>query len=104
MTNPFESIEARLSNIETLLTGIKFPSQPAVDPTKDELLTIRQTAELLSVAVPTVYSYVHFRQIPCMKRRGRVYFSKSELLAWIKSGKRSTQDEIKTNALKSLER
>jgi excisionase family DNA binding protein len=74
------------------------------DPVKDELLTIESAAELLSVTVPTVYGYVHQRAIPCMKRRGRLYFSKVELLAWVKSARRSTVDEIKANALASLVR
>ena len=74
------------------------------DPVKDELLTIESAADLLSVTVPTVYGYVHQRAIPCMKRRGRLYFSKVELLAWIRSGRRSTTDEIKANALASLVR
>jgi hypothetical protein len=39
-----------------------------------------------------------------MKRRGRLYFSKVELLAWIRSGRRSTTDEIKANALANLVR
>ena len=74
------------------------------DPVKDELLTIEAAATLLSVTVPTVYGYVHQRAIPCMKRRGRLYFSKLELLAWVKSTRRSTVDEIKANALASLVR
>ena len=74
------------------------------DPVKDELLTIESAAELLSVTVPTVYGYVHQRAIPFMKRRGRLYFSKVELLAWVKSARRSTVDEIKANALASLVR
>ena len=72
------------------------------DPVKDELLTIEAAATLLSVTVPTVYGYVHQRAIPCMKRRGRLYFSKLELLAWVKSARRSTVDEIKANAIASL--
>ena len=104
MTNPFETIEARLSNIENLLIDLKSPSKPLSNPIKEELLTIKQAAEMLSISVPTVYGYFHFRQIPCMKRRGRLYFSKSELLAWVQSGKRSTLDEIKADAIKSLER
>ncbi len=72
------------------------------DPVKDELLTIEAAATLLSVTVPTVYGYVHQRAIPCMKRRGRLYFSKVELLAWVKSARRSTVDEIKANAIASL--
>jgi len=72
------------------------------DPVKDELLTIEAAATLLSVTVPTVYGYVHQRAIPCMKRRGRLYFSKVEHLAWVKSARRSTVDEIKANAIASL--
>jgi len=74
------------------------------DPIKEELLTIKQAAEMLSVSVPTIYGYVHQRAIPCMKRRGRLYFSKLELLTWIQSGRRATTEEIKRNALNSLER
>jgi len=73
------------------------------DSAADELLTIDKAAEMLSVSVPTVYGYVHHRQIPCMKRRGRLYFSKSELLTWVQSGRRATTEEIKRKALESLE-
>lgn len=73
------------------------------DPFKDELLTVSQAAEMLSISTATIYGYVHFRSIPCMKRRGRLYFSKDELLSWVKEGKRSTMDEIDIKAAKSRE-
>lgn len=99
----------RLNELETLVLNQVRKALSEVnpgksDPIKDELLTISAAAEMLSVSVPTVYGYVHQRVIPCMKRRGRLYFSRSGLLAWIQSGKRSTLDEIKTNALNSLDR
>ena len=72
------------------------------DPVKEELLTIAHVADMLSVTVPTVYGYVHQRSIPCMKRRGRLYFSKMEILEWVKSSRRSTADEIKAEAISSL--
>jgi len=98
-----------LNELETLIfnqvrKALKESLQASNDPVKDELLTIESAADLLSVTVPTVYGYVHQRAIPCMKRRGRLYFSKVELLAWIRSGRRSTTDEIKANALASLVR
>lgn len=97
----------RLNELEALVfnqvrKALAEVTQTKADPIKNELLTVKQAAELLSVSVPTIYGYVHFRQIPCMKRRGRVYFSKSELLAWVQSGKRSTIDEIKTRAINTL--
>jgi excisionase family DNA binding protein len=104
MTNPFELIESRLSNIETLLLNLKFPSNSLSDPTKDELLTVTQVADILSISTATIYGYVHFRSIPCMKRKGRLYFSKKKVLNWVKEGERSTLDEIETNAVKSLKR
>ena len=98
-----------LNELETLIfnqvrKALKESLLASNDPVKDELLTIESAAELLSVTVPTVYGYVHQRAIPCMKRRGRLYFSKVELVAWIRSGRRSTTDEIKANALASLVR
>ncbi|MEI6884320.1 MAG: helix-turn-helix domain-containing protein [Bacteroidota bacterium] len=98
-----------LTELETLVfnqvrKALKEAAVPADDPVRDELLTIEAAATLLSVTVPTVYGYVHQRAIPCMKRRGRLYFSKVELLAWIKSSRRSTTDEIKINAINSLVR
>ena len=98
-----------LNELETLIfnqvrKALKESLLASNDPVKDELLTIESAAELLSVTVPTVYGYVHQRAIPCMKRRGRLYFSKVELLAWIRSSRRSTTDEIKANALASLVR
>ena len=98
-----------LKDLETLIfnqvrKAVTEIHQVTNDPVKDELLTIEAAATLLSVTVPTVYGYVHQRAIPCMKRRGRLYFSKVELLAWIRSGRRSTTDEIKANALASLVR
>lgn len=98
MTNPFETIEERLSRIEILLINIKF--QVGNTGTKtDELLTIGQAAELLSLTTPTLYGLVHKHAIPYSKipKSKRLYFSKSELLDWIKSGRRKTIAESMEN-------
>lgn len=49
-------------------------------------------------AVPTIYDLVHKRLIPHSKRGKDLYFSKSELLQWLKDGKRKTQSEIALEA------
>lgn len=87
MTNPFELIDARLSNIETLLLDLKHQPQQ-VEPTAipDQLLTIQQAAELLHLSVPTLYSKVSKRELPCMKRGKRLYFSQNELVEYVKHG------------------
>lgn len=97
MNNPFEVIDARLSNIENLLLDLKHASTES--PTDlNQLLTIQQTGELIKLSVPTIYGYVSRNAIPFSKRGKRLYFSKAEILDWIKEGKKKTHSEIAAEA------
>lgn len=60
----------------------------------DQLLTIKQTAELLSLSVPTIYGLVSRGEVPHSKKGKRLYFSKQELLEWVKAGRKKTNAEI----------
>jgi len=64
----------------------------------DQLLTIAQVAEFLSLSVPTVYGLVSRSVIPCMKKGKRLYFSKDEISDWIKTGKKKTISEMAADA------
>ena len=99
MNNPFEVIEARLSSIENLILDLKHKPQ-TVDPTEqpEQLLTIQEAAEFLSLTVPTIYSKVSKREIPCMKRSKRLYFSRTELLDYLKHGRKKSNAEIEQEA------
>ena len=99
MNNPFAEIEARLSNIESLILEIKCPIENR-NKTENDLLTIKQAAELLSLSVPTIYGYVHRAEIPVCKRLGtkRLIFSKQELIEWIRAGRKKTVSEIESEA------
>lgn len=99
MTNPFEVIETRLSNIETLLLDLKHQPQQ-VEPTAlpDQLLTIQQAADFLHLSVPTLYSKVSKRELPNMKRGKRLYFSQNELVEYLKQGRKKTTGEIEAEA------
>jgi excisionase family DNA binding protein len=66
------------------------PTQKATD----QLLTISQVAEFLSLSVPTIYGLVSRSEIPCMKKGKRLYFSKDEISDWIKTGKKKTISEL----------
>lgn len=102
MSNPFEVIEARLSTIENLLLDIKH--KPQVDSViqKDRLLTVREAADFLNLAVPTVYGMVSRNEVPFMKRSKRLYFSREDLLNYIKEGRRQTLSERKEAVYDSL--
>ena len=95
MTNPFQTIDERLSNIEALLLSIKH--QPnTIEPTgqPEQLLTIQEAADFLSLTVPTIYTKVSKNELPVMKRSKRLYFSRIELLEYLKVGRKKTNAEI----------
>ena len=71
-----------------------------VEPTNqpEQLLTIKQAGELLSLTVPTMYSKVSKREIPVMKRGKRLYFSRTELLEYLKEGRKKSNAEIEQEA------
>ncbi len=64
----------------------------------DQLGGIDLAMELTGLAKPTIYSLCSERKIPHSKRGKRLYFSRQELLEWLKQGKRKTQAEIAVEA------
>lgn len=82
----------KVSNMESIL--INKPSEPTPDQTANDFLTVPQAAAFMSLSIATIYGYIHKKDIPYMKRRGRVYFSRAELQQWIRDGRRMTRDEI----------
>ena len=94
MVNPFEAIDARLSNIESLLLDLKH-SAPKTEKQNDpdELLTVQGAAEFLSLSVPTVYGRISKGELPVMKRSKRCYFSRKDLMAYVRQGRKKTIQE-----------
>jgi hypothetical protein len=100
MTNPFELIESRLSNIESLLIDLKNPSNPPPAPDPDRWFSLPELIEYLpeKPKVQTVYSWVSNALIPVNKKGKRLYFLKSEIDLWLKSGRRKTFAELQQEA------
>ena len=99
MTNPFQTIDDRLSNIETLLLDLKHkPKEQGEQDATDELLTVQDTAKFLSLSVPTVYTLISKGELPVMKRSKRCYFSKVELINYLKQGRKKTLAETASEA------
>jgi excisionase family DNA binding protein len=84
-----------VSELKRLL--IEKQEQPTTEQ-PEQLLTIQEAAEFLSLTVPTLYSKVSRREIPCMKRSKRLYFSRTELLNYIKEGRKKSNAEIEQEA------
>ena len=99
MNNPFEVIETRLSNIENLILDIKHqPFNTELIKQPEQLLTIQEAAEFLTLSVATMYSKVSKNEIPFMKQRKRLYFSRTELLEYVKQGRSKSNAEIEQEA------
>ena len=71
-------------------------------PEQDQFLTVKEAAVFLEVSVPTIYAYVQHKQIPVMKKRKRLYFSKQELMEWVKDGRKKTKAEIEQQVGEAL--
>lgn len=79
----------KMDHIESLLKSIG-PRQK----TEDQLFSVSEAAQFLNLSVATLYSKVSRNEIPVFKKGKRLYFSKSELTAWIESGKMLTNEEL----------
>ena len=58
------------------------------------ILTLTEAAKLLHLEKSTIYGLVNKSLIPYMKKGKRLYFSKNDLINWLKEGKRKTTKEI----------
>lgn len=57
----------------------------------EELLSIEEASLLLKLSKQTIYRYSFKGLLSSCKRGGRLYFVKSELINWIKEGKKPDQ-------------
>ncbi|WP_420147570.1 helix-turn-helix transcriptional regulator [Spirosoma sp.] len=102
MTVDFQRIQEDVSEtrqlVQTLLDRLN-QTVPAPSPA-DELLNVTQAAQLLNLTTATVYGMVYEKRIPFSKPAGsgRLYFVRSELIEWVKNGRKSTADELDEQA------
>ena len=94
-------------NIKLLAEQIVYLLKDNNDLKKEEdlFLNIEEAAKLIHLSKYTIYGLVHKNSICYHKRGRRLYFLKSEILDWLKSGKRedktSIQNEVDEYLLKN---
>lgn len=92
MDNPFETINARLSNLEALtLETLKCLRTTSATPAP-AVGGIELAQEITRLSKPRIYALVSARGIPHSKRGNKLYFNRTELLAWVERGRRSEGD------------
>jgi len=84
-----------VSELKRLL--IEKQEQPSTDQ-PEQLLTVQEAAAFLSLTVPTLYSKCSKNELPYMKRSKRLYFSRIELLEYLKAGRKKSNAEIEQEA------
>jgi|TARA_B110000908_G_C10167912_1_gene409359 excisionase family DNA binding protein len=84
-----------VSELKSLL--IEKQEQPTTEQL-EQLLTVKEAAKFLHLAVPTLYSKVSKGELPYMKRSKRLYFSITELLDYLKDGRNKSNYEIEKEA------
>lgn len=65
------------------------------EPKAVKLLNISEASLYINLAVSTIYSKVSRNEIPVCKKGKRLYFCRSDLNDWIRSGRKKTFHEIK---------
>lgn len=86
-------IQQKLASIEELLLQLN-----KTGPESDKFLTVSEAADFLNLSVATIYKMSSGRELPVMKRGKRCYFSRLELTAYLKQGRRKTIQEIEEEA------
>lgn len=96
MTNPFEAIDSRLSNIENLLLEIKHSPVQVNETSKPQvkIFRVKTAAEFLGIAESTLYVLTSKKEVPFYKKNGRIYFMEADLIDYLKQARIKTKDEI----------
>ena len=98
LPNAVNELQESVKNIERLLL-LKSKEN---NQNEEEFLTVKETAEFLNLSVSTIYGLNHKGELPVMKRGKLCYFSKRELIDYLKQGRRKTLNEINLEADKFI--
>lgn len=94
---PIEDLQTVIIDcVNSCLRNNRQESKPPTD--QPELLTIKEAGLLLRLSPPTIYAKCSRNEIPYMKRSKRLYFSRTELLEYLKDGRKKSSAEIEQEA------
>jgi excisionase family DNA binding protein len=68
------------------------------EPPEKKILTVDDICQRLNLKKGSVYNLTHTRQIPFIKRGGRIYFDTIEFDEWFRSGRHKTVRQLQEEA------
>lgn len=77
---------------------------PGTEPQKPEkeILTVKEAAELLNISPDSVYTLTSKRLIPHSKVGKRLFFSRSDIIDYVRKNRRTTVQEVKDEAHRDM--
>ena len=96
MSNPFEPIELRLTQIESVLRDLKSYQIKCSNPEPEAPMQAEEAAKFLGISLPTLYTKKSRGELSAYKAPGskRLIFFKKDLLDYLKRGRVKTTAEI----------
>lgn len=61
---------------------------------QERIITFQEACDFLKIAAPTLYKYTSKSMIPHIKKGRKLYFNKSTLIDWLKSGEKKSISDI----------
>lgn len=105
MVNPFQIIIDELRELNrnySSLADAKNISQKVVDDDAEEVFDFLAFCQFLKISKATGYKYTSQNLVPYIKKEGKLFFLKSELIEWLKSGRVKTNAELDEEADKFI--
>jgi len=93
LPNVIAELKNEIKELKALLIQ-KTNSEPEID----NPIGIKDVSKVTGKTVPTIYGYCQRNEIPYQKKGNRLYFFKSEIINWIKTGKQKTIKELQAEA------
>lgn len=90
MDNPFEAIDHRLRNLEALVVELVELLRGSANAKVSEIGGIELAQEITRLSKARLYALVSARQIPHAKRGNKLYFTRTDLHAWIMAARRDS--------------
>lgn len=96
--------EANLSKQVAELQGRVQSLEQLLHQGKD-VLTLEEAAKFMGIARSSLYKMTHEQTIPFYKPNGKmIFFEKSDLLAWVRKNRVSSETEISEEAERIIQR
>ena|SRR6185436_11480091 len=96
---PISKYEFKQLLKESIAEVLREQEPTTSDNKSDKLLSIKEASEFLNLAKQTIYGFTSQNLIPFIKKGKKLYFNKTELTEWLKTGRNKTTSESEKEAV-----